>query len=98
MVSKDTSGKEKGSAKHGKGEGNEIEDSSPSQPAKKKGIRLHFVDEVDETPRVSIPITRSTTKRLVVPALHTQSVDHLAQGMDEYQVHLEEKDQVIKEL
>jgi hypothetical protein len=98
MVSKDSSGKEKGSAEQGRGKGKEIDDSSPSQPAKKKGRRLHFVDEVEETPKVSSPITRSVAKRLHVPALHTQSVEHSAQEMDEDQVQSEEKDQVIKEL
>jgi CO dehydrogenase/acetyl-CoA synthase beta subunit len=37
-------------------------------------------------------------KRFPIPSLHTQFVDHLAPEMDEDQVQLEEKDQVIKEL
>jgi hypothetical protein len=98
VASRVSSGKEKGSAEQGMGKGKEIDDSSPSQPAKKKGRRLHFVDEVEETPRVSSPITRSASKRFLVPSLHTQSVDHSTQGMDEDQVQPEEKDQVIKEL
>jgi hypothetical protein len=98
VASKDSSGKEKGSAEQGMGKGKEIDDSSPSQPAKKKGRRLHFVDEVEETPKVSSPITRSAAKRLHVPALHTQSVEHSTQEMDEDQVQSEEKDQVIREL
>jgi hypothetical protein len=74
------------------GKGKDIDDYSPSQPIKKKGRRLHFADEVEEIPRFSIPITRSATKIFPVPALHTQYVDRLAQGMDEYQVQLEERD------
>jgi hypothetical protein len=53
------------------GKGKEIDYSSPSQPAKKKGIRIHFYDEVEETPRFSSPITRSVAKRFHVPSLHT---------------------------
>jgi hypothetical protein len=33
----------------GHGKGKEIDDSSPSQPTKKKGRRIHFADEVEET-------------------------------------------------
>jgi hypothetical protein len=90
--------KRKGLQNKGKGKGKEIEDSSPIQPAKNKGRRIHFVDEVEETPKVSIPITRSTTKILLVPSMHTQIVEHPAQEMDEDQVQSKEKYLVIREL
>jgi hypothetical protein len=50
VVSKYSNGKEKRSTEHDIGKGKEIEDSSPSQQAKKKGRKIHFADEVDETP------------------------------------------------
>jgi len=71
VASKYSRGKEKGSVGQGIEKGKEIEDSSPIQPAKKKGRKLHFIDEVDETPRLSSPITRSDAKILHVPSLHT---------------------------
>jgi hypothetical protein len=83
VASKDSSGKEKGSTEQGRGKGKEIDDYSPSHPTKKKGIRLHFSDEVEETPKVSSPITRSVSKRLHVPSIHTQFVEHPAQEMDD---------------
>jgi hypothetical protein len=98
VVSKQSSGKEKGSAEQDKGKGKEIDDSPPSQPAKKKGRRLQFADEVEEIPRVSSPTTRSAARRLPVPALHTQPVEHSTQEMDEDQVQPKDKDQIIKEL
>jgi hypothetical protein len=70
MVSKDSSGKEKGFVEQGRGKGKEIEHSSPSQPTKKKGRRLHFSNEMEETPRVSIPIKRSAAKIIPGPSLH----------------------------
>jgi hypothetical protein len=82
--SKDSNGKEKRYPKNGIGKGKEIEDSSPSQQAKKKVRKLHFVDEVVETTKLSSPITRSTTKRS--PTLHTQSVEHTTQGIGKDQI------------
>jgi hypothetical protein len=44
-----------------------------------RGKILLFSDEVDETPKLSSPITRSAAKRL--PTLHKQFVEHTTQGI-----------------
>jgi hypothetical protein len=96
VVSKDSSGKEKGSAEQGMGKGKEIDDSSPSQAAKKKGRRLHFADEVEETPRVSSPITRSVPRDFrYLPCIHSLLNIQLKEWM-KIRCSPEEKDQVIK--
>jgi hypothetical protein len=98
VVSKQSSGKEIRSTKHDKGKGKEIDDSPPGHTNNKKGRRLQFTDEVEEIPRVSSLATRLATKRIHVPALHTQSIEHSTQEIHEDQVQREDKEQIIKEL
>jgi len=86
VASKDSCGKEKRSAEQGIGKGKEIEDFSPRKLANKKGRKLHFANEVDETPKLSSPITRPVSKRQHVPALHTQSIEHSIQEVDKDQM------------
>jgi len=86
MDSKDLGGKEKGSTKRGIGKGKEIEYYSPSHPDKKKGRKLHFADEVDETPKLSSPTTKSAAKRLHVHALYKQPVEYSVQEVDKDQM------------
>jgi len=59
---------------------------------------LHFVDEVDETPKLICPITRLAAKILHVPTLHTQFLEPIAKGMDKERVYSREKDKIIGEL
>jgi hypothetical protein len=45
-----------------------------------------FVDDVDETPKLSSPIKRSAAKIPPVLSLHTQSIEHSVQEVDKDQV------------
>jgi hypothetical protein len=96
LIPEDSKRREKRSAEEGHEKVKEVEGASPSQQAKKKGIKLYFVDEVTETPKLSSPITRSIAK--ILPALHTQSVKHTTQGIGKDQFQSGEKDEIIGEM